>query len=457
MLAILGLAAVLGYASNRREQTYRRFIEQGNAALAQGESLAAIEAFTVAIAVKPDAMLGYMKRGEAYRQYAKLETTLLETALKDLRTASQLDASATRPLELIGDVEHSLRRYDRAAARYQQYVTIDDRSPRVLYKLALARYYAGNTAGAVDALRSAIAIDARFAEAHYLMGLCLQSLKKPDQARASLVRAVTLSPTLLSAREELADLYRRTARPDARIAELDALRTLDPTAPRVVALGLAHADAGQFDEAVTILRGAAERFPSYSYTYVALGKVWLDAGQARRDPVALRKAVESLERGAASEASSEALTLLGKALLMSAEPELAESALLDATTARPTDPLAFFYLAEAAERSGNVPVARDALLDYHALEGDPADPRRRAILFQRIADLSLRIGEPAVAVTWFQRAAADPTGADAGLLVRLADAQSRAGDQTGARETATKALDKEPTNRAARALLWRLR
>ena len=190
---------------------------------------------------------------------------------------------------------------------------------------------------------------------------------------------------------------------------------------------------------------------------MALGKVWLDAGQVRRDPVALRKAVEALERGAAIDSSSEALTLLGKALLLSAEPELAESALLDATTARPADPLAFLYLAEAAERSGNSPVARDALLDYHALEGDPPDPRRRAVLFQRIADLSLRIGDPAIAVAWFQRCAtADPAGADAALLVRMADAYSRSGDQVTARETLAKALDKEPTNRAARALLRRI-
>ena len=79
-------------------------------------------------------MLGYLKRGEAYRQYGELET-----ALKDLRTASRLDPSATRPLELLGDVEQSLGRYDRATTRYEQYIRIDDRSPRVLYKLALSQ------------------------------------------------------------------------------------------------------------------------------------------------------------------------------------------------------------------------------------------------------------------------------------------------------------------------------
>ena len=454
LLAGGALAAILGYASTRREQTYRRLIEQGDAALARSESYTALEVFTVAIALKPDSMLGYLKRGEAYRQHGKLEE-----ALQDLRTASQMDPSATRPLELLGDVDHALRRYDRAAGRYEEYVRIDDRSPRVLYKLALARYYAGQPASAAEALTAAIAIDDRFAEAHYLMGRCQEMLKRPDRARASFERAIALAPALFDAREALADLHRRMSRPDDRLFQLEALQLLDAgSPPRYVTLGLAHADAGQYDRALTILGSAAERFPGHPYAYVALGRVWLDAAQTRGDPVALQKAVQALERGAAAERSSEAQTLLGRALLASGQTDRAAAVLLDATETRPIDPLAFAYLADAAERSGNLAVARGALLDYHALEGDPADPRRRARLFERIGDLSLRLDDAGTAVHWLQRAAAASAGEeDAAFLVRLADAQWRAGDPAAARETVTKALDKDPAHRPARALLRRVR
>ncbi len=451
-LAALALAGTLGYASNRREQTYRRLIEQGDAALAQGESFAAVEAFTVAIALKPASMLGYLKRGEAYRQYGELET-----ALKDLRTASDLDPSATRPLELLGDVQHALRRYDRAASRFEAYVRIDDRSRRVLYKLALAKYHDGKPAAAIESLRNALAIDERFAEAHYLMGLCFDSLKQPAQARVALHRALQLSPALLEAREGLADLYRRTSRTEERLSELAALQALDPVSPaRHVALGLAHADAGQFDRAVLILGRAAERFPTHAEIYVALGRVWLEAAQARGDAVALQKALEALERAAAGEGSSEALMLLGRALLLADENERAASVLVDATTKKPLDPSAFYYLADAAERIGNVPVARGALLDYYALN-DPEDDRRRARLYERIANLSARMSEPAAAVAWFQRAIdADAQLVDAAFLVRFAEAQWRAGNPAGARDTIAKALEKEPQHRGARALLRRM-
>jgi tetratricopeptide (TPR) repeat protein len=453
VLTALALAATLGYASSRREQAYHRLIEQGDAALVQGESFAAVEAFTVAIALKPGSMLGYLKRGEAYRQYGELET-----ALKDLHTASGLDPAATRPLELLGDVEHALRRYDRAAKRFEKYLQIDDQSPRILYKLALSKYHDGDAEGAIDALRTALTLDAHFAQAHYLMGLCFESLDKSDQARRSLQRAVELSPALLDARAQLADLHRRASRSDERLSELEALQALDPGSPsRHVTLAMAHAEIGQFDRAVTILGRAVARFPAHPYSYVALGRVWLDAWQVRGDDIALQKAVEALERAATSEGSSEALMLLGRALLLSNQAARAATVLLDATDRKPLDPLAFYYLADAAERIGNVPVARNALLDYHALEGDPADPRRRSRLFERIGRLSAAMDDSATAVTWFGRAAAaDPGQVDAAFLVRFADAQWKTGDPAGARDSLTKALALEPGHRGARALLRRL-
>jgi tetratricopeptide (TPR) repeat protein len=453
VLAGLALACMLAYANNRRETAYRDLIEQGDRALIQADSFAAVEAFSVAIALKPDSMLGYLKRGEAYRQYGELET-----ALKDLRTASRLDPAATRPLELLGDVEQSLGRYDRAATRYEQYIRIDDRSPRVLYKLALSRLQGGNAVGAIDALKASLKIDEDSAQAHYLMALCLDAQKKPEQAKASLHRAVALSPGLLDAREKLAELHRQTAHLEDEIIQLEGLRTLDPgSASRHVSLGLALAEAGQLDRAVAILGAATDRFPHDTHTFVALGRVWLEAAEARGDPVLLQKALEALERGAAVDASSEALMLLGKALMINGRLQRAAAVLVEATAKKPAEPMAFSYLADVAERIGNPAVARDALLGFNALEGEPTDARRRGQLFQRIADLSVLAGDVRTAVGWFERAAAaDPSRVDAAFLVRLADARFRLGDVAGARSNAASALEREPDNYAARTLLGKM-
>jgi tetratricopeptide (TPR) repeat protein len=446
------MVAAYAYVVTTRENNHRQLLEKGEAALAGANIRAAIEAFSGAIFMKPDSMIGYLKRGEAYRRSGELEE-----AQRDLGRAIALDPTAPRPRELLGDVNYAQQRYAPAADQYQHYVSLDDRSPRVLYKLALARYRAGQPALGIDALKTAVAIDPRFSEAYYLLGLCLRDAQKVEDARAALERAIALAPApaTLQAREELADLYGRLGRLEKWLEQLDVLRALDPKPARDVALGLAYARVGQSDRAVMLLRHAAERHPDHRYTYVALGRVWLELAQARADRVDLAKALEALEQAVGDEGSSEALTLFGRALLLDSKDELAERTLQQATENLPADPLAFYYLAYAAERRGHIETARQALLDYVALEGEDPDARRRAALAARIGDLSLRLNDASMAVAWYGRA----TGyaSDASFLVRFAEARWRAGDPDVARAMLDKLLEKDPANEAARALRRRIR
>ncbi|MEO8078646.1 MAG: tetratricopeptide repeat protein, partial [Acidobacteriota bacterium] len=240
------------------------------------------------------------------------------------------------------------------------------------------------------------------------------------------------------------------------IAELEALLALGPGPSRQVALGLAYAHTGQFDRAVMTLGQAAQRYPDYTYTYVALGRVWLQRSRPQPDRVDLGKALGALQRTVGTENSSEALMLLGRALLLAHDEEHAETMLQQASAKRPADPLAFYYLAEAAERLGHSGAARSALIDYQALEGDEPDPRRRAVLAGRVAGLSMRLGDAVAAAAWYERAI-EANGADAPLLVSLAAAQARSGAIDTARTTLRKALDKDPANSEGQALQRRIR
>ena len=471
---VLGTFAVLicaamtyGYTAARRERTFSQLVDAGEAALARDDTFAAIESFSGAIALKSESMLGYLKRGEAYRRRQQLDSAgrdphqvvkldlAADAAMRDLLRAAELDPVAPRPLELLGDVNYAMRRFGRAAERYQRYIELDDRSPRVLYKLGLALYSGRRPGAAIAALEKAIAIDERFAEAFYLLGLCFRDTNRRDRSLHALEASVRLAPAMVHAREELADLYGRLGRIDDRIAQLEALVALDRGPSRHVALGLAYARDGQFDRAVTTLGHAAERYPDESYAYVALGRVWLEQSQSRPDRVDVSKAIGALEKAVGTEDSSEALTLFGRALLLSQKVEAAEGVLQQATQKLPVDPQAFYYLADAAERRGHADTARRALLDYSALEGEQPDARRRASFAARIGDLSLQAGDPSTAVVWFQRALEGP-GADAPLLVKTAEAQLRSGAAAAARATIEKALEKDPLDREGRALLRRI-
>lgn len=455
--AFLGLAlfvglaaATYGYAITRWEADYRELLVAGDAAAARGDYVAAIEAFSGATWLKPDSMAAYLKRGEAY--YRRHE---LESAARDLRLAVELDPSAPRPRELLGDISYAWGRYETAAQRYQEYVELDDSSHRLFYKLGLAHYRAGQPSACVGALRAALGLDEQSAETHYLLGLCYREARKLKEAVTALERAVALSPAMLQCREELADAYGRLGRSDSRIGQLEALLALDPGPSREVALGLAYAASGDSSGAVRVLSRAARRYPTYRYTYIALGRVWLDAAQGRDDRVALNKAIEALHSATKIDDSSEALVLSGRALLLAGDVEAAERALKQATQELPVDPAAFAHLADAAQRLGHLDVAREALIDYTALVPNPPEDRDGRIAL-RIAQLSLRLQDPGTALAWYERARGGASG-NPGFLVRIAEALAASGDTETARSTLEKALALDARHPRALALKRTLR
>lgn len=446
-----GFAAVAGYWAASRERDYRSLLAVGEAAIARGDTFVAIEAFSGALALKPDGMLAYLRRGEAYQGRGDLQN-----ARRDLLRASELDPAATRPLEALGDVTYGLREFEHAADRYAEAVRRDDSSPRLLHKLGLASYHAGRAGAAVQPLSRAVALNPQHAESHYVLGLALGDLRRTDEALEALTRAVALEPGLTAARTELATLYGALGRTAEEIEQREALAALDAHPERSVALGLAYARAGRIHEAVLTLGATAERFPQHPQVYLALGRVWLEDARARDDRIALRKALEALESAlTTAEPSSEALALFGHALYLSGDLEAAEQTLLDAVNRTPVEPAAYAYLADVAERLGRPAQAAHALIAFRALLGDDV-PAREAASPARIGDLSLRGADPVTAVTWYRRAAeAAPT--DARIQTRLAEAAWAAGHRDLARAALARALELQPEDRAARRLQQRIR
>jgi tetratricopeptide (TPR) repeat protein len=439
--ALLLAGAVFVWNAVRQEREFRRLIVAGDAALMSDQTFEAIEDFSGALALKNDSMIAYLKRGESYRRRGELSA-----ALRDLREASTLDPTATRPLELLGDVNVAMGRYERAADLYRRYLTLDDRAPRILYKLALAYYRTDQAALAIEPLRRAVALDDRFVEAHYLLAMCLEERKRNAEAMQSLRRALEINPAFGAAREELADLDLTTGNTREGIEQLEALAALEPSRPqRLVNVGLAYAQIGRTEAAITTLGRAAERYPEEAAVYTALGRIWLESAEGHNDRVALNKAVEALQPAATrATASSETLMLYGRALFVSGDAEAAERTLEQATSRLPVEPIAFFHLSAAAERRGHLNAARDALVRYLSLIDD--DNQKR-VLSGRIADLSLRIDDPAGAVVWARRAL-NEQNPQPPLLEVLAEAHLRLGQLNAARAAVAEGLSRDPRNRA---------
>ena len=259
---------------------------------------------------------------------------------------------------------------------------------------------------------------------------------------------------MIPAREALADVHRLQGEIQEEIEQLEALAALDRTrAERQIAVGLAYSRAGDPDLAVTALGRAVERFHDNPAVYAALGEVWLDTSEERNDKAALRKSLEALEPVANQpSAGSRILTLYGRALALNGELDQAESTLRRATQQFPLDPSSLTNLAGVERRLGKFVEARQELLKYMTLVDD--DPEEAGHAAQ-IAELSMTVGEPAVAASWYEKSAA-AEAPDAALLAHLADAYLRAGRLDAAKMTIAQAVEKNASDPSVRAIALRI-
>jgi tetratricopeptide (TPR) repeat protein len=414
-LAVVGAASAIAYRGYATDREYARLIAVGDRAAREDEPFQALEAYSGAIALRPESMLAHLKRGRTY-----LERNEPDAATRDLRRAVELDSTATLPLELLGDTYLSRQRHDSAAEKYRAYLALDDRSAQVWYKLALALYRGGEPAAAVAPVERAIALDPGIAEAHLLLGLSARDRGDADRARVALETAARLSPGLTAPREALAMVYAASGDVSRTIDQLEALAALDAFSPdRFVALGLAHAQARRHEAAVLTLSRAVERFPNHPSVYGALGRVWLELAQSRRDAIALRKAVEALQTAAThADVSSQTLSDLARASIMDGQDDAAERALRQAITKQPVYADAFLQLGTLAARTGRLQDARDALIRYAMLVSDTTPLTGVAT---QIATYSVRLGDAATALHWINRAVDE-----AGETQTLADLRRRA-------------------------------
>lgn len=438
LVAVVALAATGALFIQRLNQAehYRRLLAEGEVALSRGQTYVAIEAFSGALALRPASMVAFYRRGEAYAAEAQDERAIL-----DLQAARRLAPDAPEPLEALGRLFDRQGNPAEAAEWFAQAADrLKDADPELLYTLALARYRAGSPATARDPLRRALARDDSMAEAHYLLGLVYRDAQQPDEAMASLERAVRLAPSLLAAREELADLYRERGQLADEARELGALASLDQQLNRQIALALAHMRAGRYTEALDAIKRPDASAANDSRVALTTGRIYLARAERTGDRASVTLAQASLERALGGTARrSEGLALFGRALFLAGNYAGAERVLHEATATTPIDAEAFAFLADAAERVAHPDVARDALLGLDALEGDTVSAEVRAARARRIGSLAVAAGDGDTGVEYLTLAIKAGL-TDASTLGLLARAHWQTGNQDEARRTLGEAL-----------------
>ncbi|MEO7192133.1 MAG: tetratricopeptide repeat protein [Vicinamibacterales bacterium] len=442
------VAGVMLIERLNQDTRYRSLLAEGEVALLNRRSYVAIEAFSGALALRPDSMVALYRRGEAYADQSQDEN-----AIRDLEEAWRLAPDAPQPPEALG---HLYDRRGDAAAAAEWYALASDRlhdsDPTVLYALALARYRAGAPAAAREPLRLALARNDAFPEAHYLLGLVSRDTRDFDESIASLERAVRLAPQLLAAREELADLYRSQGRAADERVQLAALADADQQPGRQVTLALADVRGGRLNEALTSLARAQGVAPDDSRVALALGRIYLADAELTGAHAPAARALATLEKALGGTAPrSEGVALFARALYLTGDAAGAERLLLDAIATSPVDPEAFAFLADAAERQSHPAIACDALQKLDALEGDTSSVNARTARGRRIGALALAAGDWHTSIDALTTAVASGYD-DAVTLGLLARARWRSGDLPGARSALGRALARDGHNTDLRRL-----
>ena len=285
VLAGLAAAGILAHQAVERDRDYRRLIVQGDEALSRGQTFVAIEAYSGAIALKRGSMLAYLKRGEAHQRRGGAPDTLV-AALRDLRTAAELDPSATRTLEELGDVNFQLHRYGNAVASYEAYLRLDDHSRRRLLQAwpGIARGRAAWRARS-SALRAGGQNQPDVSRGALRAGSLSEgsSNSLPTRARRSSAPSASRRRSSRHGRSSPSCIEPRTAH-GTRSKSSRRSPTLDPArAERLVAVGLAYLRAGSRERAVTALGLRRRAFSGSSGVYAALGpRLARRGGRARR-------------------------------------------------------------------------------------------------------------------------------------------------------------------------------
>jgi tetratricopeptide (TPR) repeat protein len=327
----------------------------------------------------------------------------LEAAILEGTTAAQRAALITRTSSTLarsslnlGVLQAQARRFARAAVSFEQAAALDPAIPRVQYSLGVAYFNAGEHAKAIPPLERAIAAEPQDRDARRM--LALASFNAGQFARA--VELLADDPQR-AADPSLDYTYGTALVRSERGAEAErvfsTLLGRHGDAPELnVVLGQAHAQQGDYDEAIKALRHALELKADVAEANGTLGLIYLkqgkltDAAQALRAELAAHPGdqasrytlatvldldgrqdaalaeLQSLLRARPDHANARYLT--GKILLGRGDAETARSHLEIAVRIAPQDANIHNQLGLAYQKLGRTELARKHFEEFQRLK-----------------------------------------------------------------------------------------
>src|SRR5271165_494395 len=435
---------------------------------AQGDHAGALAELGKALEHEPRSPIAIGVRGMILS-----ETGELEEARRELAAAVADDPTlAWAHIELAG-VLRQLDLPEDAVAAADQALALAPNNVGALGIRAAALATLERTDEALETVDRALAQDSDYAFGLGLKGALLMRKEDFEAARTILLHAVELDPSLIWARSELAEAFRRLGRFQEAIDTADQVLAVAPDdVPILGTKGDALRSLGQAQQALEALDRAIELDPKYLFGLRAKIMVLLDEERIDECSAALQRALELdpddaitstlvvelaehghgevslqiLDRVGPAEPDSAVLWVTRGAVLSAlrreteAEQSFSRALELDSDNVR-----ALWGRGESLRLIGRLDEAIDVL--YRALRLAPGEPGVEAGILQSTGYALIGLERYAEAISTFQRAVALTRTAIS--LADLALAYRRGNEYDQALVTASQAVELAPTGRWA--------
>ena len=166
---------------------------------------------------KTKSAISFFKKG-------KINKSILE-----LESAISIDSNYVTAYEKLAYVYNSskVKEYDKSISLLSSFYNTENES-KLVYYLADSYQKKKNNKRAVEFYQKAISLNPEYIKAYYQLGLCLNSLNKPNEAIKSFLKAVEINPEYSKAYETLAKIYQANGSYKESIdSYLTAIKTID--------------------------------------------------------------------------------------------------------------------------------------------------------------------------------------------------------------------------------------
>jgi TolB-like protein/tetratricopeptide (TPR) repeat protein/DNA-binding winged helix-turn-helix (wHTH) protein len=215
---------------------------------------------------------------------------------------------------------------------------------------------------AFELVRKALALDDTLPMAHSRLGQLYSLQQQHDQAIAEGERAVALDPNNADSHLFQASVLNNAGRPEEALGPLAQAMRLNPHYPPVYLeeLGKAYSSIGRYAEAITALKEANKRIPSFGDVHLLLALSYLGLWLSQEGPAnqTLEPALTAAQRGLALNDSHISHVVLGDVYLYQKQYEEALAEMERAVAVAPTEALSRAALATVLSYMGR---ANDAV------------------------------------------------------------------------------------------------